>query len=42
MEEYLKAKKFDELVTNSKMKNIRDLYRSINDLRRVTSLELIQ
>jgi hypothetical protein len=38
--EYLKAK-IEELETNSKIKNIRDLYRAINDLRRVTSLELI-
>ena len=27
--------------TNSQIKNIRDLYRGINDLKRVTSLELI-
>ena len=37
-EEYLKAKIY-ELETNSKIKNIRDLYRGI--LRRVTSLELM-
>ena len=37
MKEYLKAK-IDELETNSKIKNIRDLYRGINDLR-VTSPE---
>ena len=38
--EYLIAK-IEELETNSKIKNIRDLYRGVNDLRRVTSLELI-
>jgi len=38
--EYLKAK-IEELETNSKIKNIRDLYRGINDLKMVTSLELI-
>ena len=37
---YLKAK-IEELKTNSKIKNIRDLYKDINDLRRVTSQELI-
>jgi hypothetical protein len=37
---YLKAK-FEELETNSKIKNIRDLYRGINNSRRVTSLERI-
>jgi len=40
---YLKAE-IEELETNSKIKNIRDLYRGISDfmtLRRVTSLELI-
>ena len=37
---YLKAK-IEEFETNTKIKNIRDLYRGINDLRRVTSLELI-
>ena len=38
---YLKAK-IEELETNSKRKNIRDLYRSINDfIRRATSLEVI-
>jgi hypothetical protein len=37
-EEYLRAKIY-ELETNSKIKNMRDLYRGI--LRRVTSLELI-
>ena len=36
--EYLKAKT-EELGTNSKIKNIRDFHRGINDLR-VTSLEL--
>ena len=39
--EYLKAK-IEELKTNSKIKNIRDLYRGIVTLRRVTSLELIR
>jgi len=39
--EYLKAKT-DEFETKSKIKNITDMYRGINDLRRVTSLELIQ
>jgi hypothetical protein len=38
--EHLEAK-IDELQTNSKVKNIRDLYRSINDFKRVTSLNLI-
>ena len=37
---YLKAK-IEELETNSKIKNIRDLYRASVTLRRVTSLELI-
>ena len=37
---YLKAK-IEELETNSKIKNIRDLYRGINDFRRITSLELV-
>ena len=37
---YLKAK-IEGLGTNSKIKNIRDLNRGINDLRRVTSLELM-
>ena len=32
-EEYLKAK-IDELETNSKIKNIRDLYRGINDFQK--------
>jgi len=39
--EYLKAK-IDEIETNSKIKNIRDLYRVSMILRRVTSPELIQ
>jgi hypothetical protein len=30
--EYLKAK-IDELETNSKIKNVRDLYRGINDFK---------
>jgi hypothetical protein len=38
--EYLKAK-INELETNNKNKNIRDLYRGINDFKRVTSLELM-
>ena len=38
--EYMKAK-IEEIETNSKIKKIRDLYRSIIDLKRVTSLELI-
>jgi hypothetical protein len=38
--EYLKAKIY-ELETNSKITNIRDLYRGINDLKRVTNLALI-
>jgi hypothetical protein len=37
---YLKAK-IEELETNSKINNIRDLYRSISDFKRVTSLELL-
>ena len=37
---YLKAK-IDDLETNSKIKNIRDLYRIISDFEKVTSLELI-
>jgi uncharacterized protein (DUF2252 family) len=37
--EYLKAK-LEVLETNSKIKNIRDLYRGINDLK-FTSIELI-
>jgi hypothetical protein len=37
--EYLKEK-IDELATNSKNKNIRDLYRRINGLRGVTNLEV--
>ena len=37
---YLKAK-IEELETNSKIKNIRDLYKGSNDFRRVTSLELV-
>jgi hypothetical protein len=39
--EYLKAG-IDVLETNSKIKNIKDFYRVIMNLRRVTSLELIQ
>ena len=38
--EYLNAK-MDEFETKSKIKNITDTYRGTNDLRRVTSLELI-
>jgi hypothetical protein len=37
--EYLKDK-INELESNSKNKNIRDLYRGINELRMVTILEL--
>ena len=37
---YLKAK-IEELENNSKIKNIRDLYRGINDFKKGTSLELI-
>jgi hypothetical protein len=37
---YLKDK-FEEFETNSKIKNIRDLYRALMTLRRVTGLELI-
>ena len=37
---YLRAK-IEELETNSKIKNIRDLYRGISDLRRGTSLDVI-
>ena len=33
--------KIEEPETNSKIKNIRDLYRGINDFKKVTSLELI-
>ena len=36
---YLKAK-IEVLETNSKINNIRDLFRGINDSRRGTSLEL--
>jgi archaellum component FlaC len=35
--EYLKTK-IEELKSNSRIKNIRDFYRGINDLRRVTRL----
>ena len=38
--EYLKAG-IEELETDSNIKNIRDLYRGISDLRKVTSLEHI-
>jgi len=37
---YLKAK-IEELENNSKINNVRDLYRGITDLRRGTSLELL-
>jgi hypothetical protein len=37
--EYMKDK-INELESNSKNKNIRDLYRGINELRRVINLEL--
>ena len=36
---YLKAK-IEDLETNSKIKNIRDLYSGIIDFKKVTSLEL--
>jgi hypothetical protein len=38
--EYLKDN-INELETNNKNKNVRDLYRGINGLRKVTNLELI-
>jgi len=37
---YQKAK-FEELETNNKITNSRDLYRGINDFKKVTSLELV-
>ena len=37
---YLKAK-IEELETDSKVNNVRDLYRGINDFKRDTSLELL-
>jgi hypothetical protein len=37
--EYFKDK-INKLESNSKNKNIRDLYRSINEFKRVTNLEL--
>ena len=37
---YLKAK-IEDLETNSKIKNIRDLYRGISDFKKGYSLELI-
>ena len=37
---YLRAK-IEELETNSKIQNMRDLYRGISDLRRGTSLDVI-
>ena len=37
---YLKAK-IEDLETNSNIKNTRDLFRGISDLRKATSLELI-
>jgi hypothetical protein len=40
-EEYLKAIA-DTLETKSKIKNFRDLFRGINTLRSVSSLELIE
>jgi tRNA A37 threonylcarbamoyladenosine dehydratase len=39
--EYLNAK-IKQLETNSKIKNIRDMYRTSLTLRRATSLQLIQ
>jgi len=38
--EYLRVK-IEELLTNSKIKNIREFYRVINDFTSVTSMELI-
>ena len=38
-EAYLRAK-IEELETNSKINNIRDLYRGINDMKKGISLEL--
>jgi hypothetical protein len=40
MKAYLKAK-IEEFETNSKINNIRDLYRGINDFKKGTSLELL-
>jgi hypothetical protein len=37
--EYLKGK-INELETNSKNKNIRDLYRGINEFKKATNLEV--
>ena len=37
---YLRAK-IEELEANSKIHNIRDLYRVINDFKKVTSLDVI-
>jgi len=37
---YLRAK-IEELETNSKIQNIRDLYRGINDFKKGTSLDVI-
>jgi hypothetical protein len=37
---HMKAK-IEELQTNSKLKNVRDLYRGINDFKKGYSLELI-
>jgi hypothetical protein len=39
MREYLKDK-MNELAMNSKNKNIRDLYRGINEFRRAMNLEI--
>jgi hypothetical protein len=36
-----KKDKINELETNNKNKNIRDLYRGINEFKKVTNLELI-
>jgi hypothetical protein len=38
--ENLRSYKINELATNSKNKNIRDLYREIKDLRGATNLEI--
>jgi len=39
-EEYLKTK-VDEINTNSKIKNMRDLYRGNNDFQKGYSLQLV-
>jgi hypothetical protein len=37
--EYMKDK-IDELATNSKNKNVKDMYRGVTNLRRVSNLEV--